>query len=86
LKAENRLRPLDLPADYAYFDMHHVTYEPRHVTAGQLLAANRAAVRRATSVAALLRGLWRTWRRTGSPLGALAAMQNSYWARLNGYQ
>jgi radical SAM superfamily enzyme YgiQ (UPF0313 family) len=86
LEAEGRLRPLDLPADYTYFDMHHVTYQPLQVTAGQLLAANRAAVRRATSVAALVGGVWRTWRRTGSPLGALAAMQNSYWARLNGYQ
>jgi radical SAM superfamily enzyme YgiQ (UPF0313 family) len=86
LEAEGRLRPLNLPADYTYFDMHHVTYVPRQVTADQLLAANRAAVRRATSVAALMGGLWRTWRRTGSPLGALAAMQNSYWARLNGYQ
>jgi radical SAM superfamily enzyme YgiQ (UPF0313 family) len=86
LEAEGRLRPRDVPADYTYFDMHHVTYRPLQITAEQLLAANRRAVRRATSARALVGGLWRTWRRTGSTLGALAAMQNSYWARLNGYQ
>jgi radical SAM superfamily enzyme YgiQ (UPF0313 family) len=86
LEAEGRLKAYDFPADYASFDMHHVTYEPLQITADQLLDANRGAVRRATSVPALVGGLWQTWRRTGSPLGALAAMQNSYWARLNGYQ
>jgi radical SAM superfamily enzyme YgiQ (UPF0313 family) len=83
LEAEGRLGGWRLPQDYACFDMHHALFEPRGVTAQEMLAAKEAAVRRSTSVPALLAGLWRTWRRTGSPLAAWAACQNSLWARVN---
>jgi radical SAM superfamily enzyme YgiQ (UPF0313 family) len=83
MEAEGRLLDLSLPEAYMYFDAHHVVFEPNRVTIGQLLAANRGAVRRATSIPALLGGLWRTWRRTGSALATLAAFQNSRWARIN---
>jgi radical SAM superfamily enzyme YgiQ (UPF0313 family) len=83
LEAEGRLLDLPLPEAYAYFDAHHVAFEPLHVSAEDLIRANREAVRRATSLPALVHGLWRTWRRTGNPLAALASFQNSRWARLN---
>jgi radical SAM superfamily enzyme YgiQ (UPF0313 family) len=83
LRAKGRVLPLPLPQGYAYFDAHHVTFEPAQVTADELLAAKRAAVQRWTGVPALVGGLWRTWRRTGSPLAALAAFQNNHWARIN---
>ena len=83
LSAEGRLLAYDLPDDYTYFDAHHVTLEPLKVTCNALLAANRKAVRRATTRLALLRGLWRTWHRTGSLLAALAAFQNNRWTRMN---
>jgi radical SAM superfamily enzyme YgiQ (UPF0313 family) len=83
LKAEGRLLIDNLPEGYAYFDAHHVTYRPLRVTANDLLAAKHGAVRRATSGSALLRGLWQTWRRTGSLLATMASFQNSRWARIN---
>jgi hypothetical protein len=83
LAAEGRLLDLPLPESYAYYDAHHVVYRPRGVTAGVLLAANRAAVRRRTGLPALVAGAWGTWRRTGSPLAALAALQNNRWAAIN---
>lgn len=83
MKADGRLRMRDLPAGYAYLDTHHVAFDPLGVTADELLSANREAVRRATTTRALLRGLWRTWRRTGSLMAALAALQNNRWARIN---
>ena len=83
LKAEGRLLLGTLPESYFYFDAHHVMFEPLGVTADQLLAANREAVRQATTGWVLLCGLWRTWRRTGSLLAALASFQNSRWARIN---
>jgi radical SAM superfamily enzyme YgiQ (UPF0313 family) len=83
MAVEGRLLQLPLPESYAYFDAHHVTYAPVRVTAEQLLSANREAVRRMTSLVALLGGSWRTWRRTGSFLAALAALQNNRWARAN---
>jgi radical SAM superfamily enzyme YgiQ (UPF0313 family) len=83
LEDEGRLLACTLPEDYAFFDMHHVTYQPQRVTARELLAAKQAAVRHSTSFPALLGCLWRTWRRTGSLLGGLSAFQNGYWARVN---
>jgi radical SAM superfamily enzyme YgiQ (UPF0313 family) len=83
LAAEGRLLNLPLPESYSYYDAHHVVYRPRGVTAGALLAANRAAVRRRTRLPALVGGAWRTWRRTGNPLAALAALQNNRWAAIN---
>jgi radical SAM superfamily enzyme YgiQ (UPF0313 family) len=86
LEAEGRLLYHGFPGDYAYFDVHHVTFQPAQLAAGELLAAKRGAVRRATSIPALLEGAWRTWRRTDSPLGAVASMQNRIWARFNAYR
>ena len=83
LEAAGRLLLDDLPGGYTYLDAHHVRFEPLNVTADQLLIANREAVHRATTVPALLRGLWRTWRRTGNPLAALASFQNNRWAWIN---
>lgn len=83
LEAEGRLRLGHLPEDYGRFDAHHVTFEPLQVSASELLAANRQAVRAYTSTRAQAGGLWRTWRRTGSPLAALASVQNNRWARNN---
>jgi radical SAM superfamily enzyme YgiQ (UPF0313 family) len=83
LEAEGRLLIDNLPEGYAYFDAHHVTFRPLRVAADSLLAAKQGAVRRATSGSALLRGLWRTWRHTGSLLATAASFQNSRWARIN---
>ena len=83
LDGAGRLLLDDLPGGYGYLDAHHVRFEPPNVTADQLLSANREAVRRATTVPAMLRGLWRTWRRTGNPMAALASFQNNRWARIN---
>jgi radical SAM superfamily enzyme YgiQ (UPF0313 family) len=83
LQAEGRMLVHAFPEGYALFDAHHVVFEPKKVTAGELLAANRQAVRRFTSAAALLGNLWRTWRRTGSPLASLACYRNSRWAGIN---
>ncbi len=83
LENEGRLVAQDLPDGYAYFDAHHVTYQPMRVSARELLAAKYHAVRRATSGSALLRGLWRTWRRTHSLLAAVASFQNNRWAAIN---
>jgi len=83
LAAEGRLADLPLPEGYTYFDAHHVAYLPARLSPRELLAANRAAVQRWTSGPALVGNLWRTWRRTGSPLAALAAFQNNRWAGIN---
>ena len=83
LGVEGRLLIPNLPDGYTYFDAHHVTFEPLGVTGDDLLNANRQAVRRATTRSALLRGLWRTWFRTGSLLAALSALQNNRWMRMN---
>jgi radical SAM superfamily enzyme YgiQ (UPF0313 family) len=83
LEAEGRLRLGDLPEDYARLDCHHIAYQPVGVSPGELRAAYERMVRRATSPAALARGLWRTWRRTGNPFASLAAVQNNRWAALN---
>jgi radical SAM superfamily enzyme YgiQ (UPF0313 family) len=83
LAAEGRLLDLPRPQSYGYYDAHHVVYRPRGVTAGMLLAANRAAVRRRTGLPALLGGAFRTWRRTNNPLAALAALQNNRWVAIN---
>jgi radical SAM superfamily enzyme YgiQ (UPF0313 family) len=83
LEAAGRLLDHNLPAGYAYFDAHHVTFQPLRLTVGELQAANREAVRRATSWLALLGSLGRTRRRTGSWLAALASFQNSRWAGMN---
>lgn len=83
LQAQSRVRPFHLPDDYAYFDTHHVTFEPRAISAEALLEANRQAVRRATSRGRLLRSIWSTWRRTGSVVSSLASFQNSRWMRLD---
>jgi radical SAM superfamily enzyme YgiQ (UPF0313 family) len=83
LELEGRLLVGDLPGGYSYLDAHHVGFEPLNVTAEQLLSANRQAVRRATTLPAMLQGLWWTWRRTGNPLAALASFQNNRWARTN---
>jgi len=83
LAAEGRLLDLPLPEAYTYFDAHHVAYVPARVSPEELLAANRAAVQHWSSSPALVRNLWRTWQRTGSPLAALAAFQNNRWAGIN---
>jgi radical SAM superfamily enzyme YgiQ (UPF0313 family) len=83
LAQEGRLLSIPLPEGYTFFDAHHVVFQPRQVAPDMLLAANRAAVERLTALPALARGTWRTWRRTGSPLAALAALQNNRWARIN---
>ena len=83
LAAEGRLLDLALPEGYAYFDAHHVAYAPARIGPEELLAANRQAVRRWTSGPRLVGNLWRTWRRTGSLLAALAAFQNNRWAAIN---
>jgi radical SAM superfamily enzyme YgiQ (UPF0313 family) len=83
LEAEGRLRMDGLPESYTYCDAHHVTFEPLRVTADELLAANREVARRATTVPALVRGTWQTWRRTGSLLAALASFQNNRWVCIN---
>jgi radical SAM superfamily enzyme YgiQ (UPF0313 family) len=80
---QQRLMAGELPEGYAYFDAHHVTFEPMRVTASELLVANREAVRRVTTAWALLRGLWETLRRTRSGLAALASFQNNLWVRAN---
>jgi hypothetical protein len=85
LEAEGRLRLGHLPEDYARLDAHHVAFEPLHLSADALRAANREAVREATAPLARARGLWRTWRRTGSLLAALASFQNNRWARSNSH-
>lgn len=83
LAAEGRLLDLPLPEGYTYFDAHHVAYVPARLSPDELLAANRAAVQRWSSGPALVGNLWRTWRRTGSLLAALAAFQNNRWAGIN---
>lgn len=83
LAEEGRLVDLHLPGDYALFDAHHVTYRPLAVSADELLRAYREAVRRDTLGPVMVRGLWQTWRRTGSLLAALASFQNRRWARLD---
>ncbi|MBN1659853.1 MAG: B12-binding domain-containing radical SAM protein [Anaerolineae bacterium] len=83
LAEEGRLVDIVLPGDYTYFDAHHVVFQPRGVTPRQLLVANRGAVRRMTTLPALVTGAWRTWRRTGSVLATLAAAQNNRWAGIN---
>lgn len=83
LVGEGRLLADDLPKYYAYFDAHHVTFQPLQVTTRELAEAKYHAVCRATSPSALLRGLWRTWRRTRSLLAAVASFQNNRWAAIN---
>jgi len=81
LESAGRLRLPELPQGYALFDDHHALFEPARMSTAELQSASRAAVRRATSVAALARGVVGTWRRTGSLLATLAALQNNRWAR-----
>jgi radical SAM superfamily enzyme YgiQ (UPF0313 family) len=83
IKAEGRLLFQRFPEDYAYYDAHHVTFQPPRITAEELLAAKLEAVRSTTTATALACGLWRTWRRTGNLLAALASLQNKRWARHN---
>ncbi|MHB0875752.1 MAG: B12-binding domain-containing radical SAM protein [Anaerolineae bacterium] len=83
LESEGRLRVGPLPEGYGRLDAHHVAFEPASMTAGDLAAANRAAVLRATSPSALLGGAWGTLVRTHNWLAALAALRNNLWARQN---
>ena len=83
LETEGRLQMDHLPGGYAYLDAHHVAFSPLGMSAGELRAANREAVHRATTVPALMFGLYRTWRRTGSLVAALSSFQNKRWARIN---
>ena len=83
LQADGRLFDLSLPQGYAYYDAHHVLFEPRGMKAAELQAANRQAVARWTTWEALVGRAWRTWRQTQSALAALAALQNNRWARIN---